>query len=76
MLTNILCILITAWQNASLRSRDGVGMNRGCSVKCFEQSQGLDTALCKNIPFHDCTNYVFQQLFITTTNVIRSQLLY
>ena len=43
-----------AWLNASQRSRDGVGMNRsarGWSVKQCEQSQGLDTALYKNIPF-------------------------
>ena len=40
----------TVWLNASQRSRVGVRMNRsvrGCEVKCFEQSNGLDNALYK-----------------------------
>ena len=41
--------------NASERSLVGARINRsarGRSVKCFEQSDGLDTVLYKNIPFY------------------------
>ena len=51
--TNSLRAVIAAWLNASQRSRNGVVMNRsarGWSAKRFEQSQGLDTALYKNVP--------------------------
>ena len=53
ILTNSLRPVIASWLNASQASRDGVGMNRsagGRSLKHFEQSQGLDTALYKNVP--------------------------
>ena len=49
---NNLCIVIAAWLNASQRSQDGILMNRfarRCSVKRFEQSQGLDTALYNHL---------------------------
>ena len=45
--------LIAAWLNTSRRSRDGVRLNRFAgeeSVKRFEQSCGLDTALYKTLP--------------------------
>ena len=45
--------VIAAWLNASRRTNVGVGMNRsvrGASVKHFERSIGLDTALYKNTP--------------------------
>ena len=56
MAINSRCAEIAAWLNDNLRGRDGVGMNipaTGRSVKRFEQSQGLDTALHKNayLPF-------------------------
>ena len=47
---NNLCAVITSWLNASQRGCVGVGMNRSArerSVKLFEQSNGLDTALYK-----------------------------
>ena len=51
MRVNSLCAVITAWLNASQRSRFVDGMNRsarGQNVKHFERSNGLDTALHKN----------------------------
>ena len=46
-------VTITSWLNSSQGSRVGVGMirsARGWSVKRFERSNGLYTALYKNIP--------------------------
>ena len=46
--------LIAAWPKACQKSRVDVVKKRfarGWSVKCFERSYRLDTALCKNIPF-------------------------
>ena len=42
--------IIAVWLNASQRSRVDVGMNRSAIVKRFKRSNGLDTALYKNIP--------------------------
>ena len=50
--TNSLRALIATLLNTSQRNWNGLGMNRsawGWSVKRFEQSQGLDTALYKNL---------------------------
>ena len=48
--TNSLRVIIAAWLNASQRSQNSVGMNRSArGVKQYEQSQGVDTALYKNV---------------------------
>ena len=53
LLVTKLILMFAMWLNGSQRSRV-VGMNtsaRGWSVRLFEWSDGLDTALYKNIPF-------------------------
>ena len=56
--TNSLRALIAVWLNASQRSQeDGDRLNRSArqsSIKHFEQSSGLVTALYKNLPVLNC----------------------
>ena len=54
---NILGAVFAAWLNASQRSQVGVGMNGW--VKCFEWSQGLYTALHKNLSLLFCCFYKY-----------------
>ena len=67
---NSLCAVIAAWRNASQRSRVGVGMNRsarGLSVKRFERSNKLDSALYKKRSSYGPPNV----LDLTTTTLLQ-----
>ena len=60
------------WLDASQRSRDGVWVNRSVrelSVKRFERSWGLDSALYKKLPFYLFTSIHQYQLSVPLENV-------
>ena len=74
---NSLRAVIAAWLKAFQRSRVGVGMNRsaiGRSVKRFEHSQGLDTALCNSVPFSCGYMIVLQRIGLQVIVTLRFSL--